>query len=219
VSAWLTRVLGSSVGKKALLALTGLALLGFLILHLAENLLLYADRGGASFDGYVRWLTSFAWVPLAELGLGALFLLHIVQALRVQLQNRAARRTPYALDPGHGGRTLASTSMVVTGSVVLLFLVLHLVQFRFAPEARREHMAQLVRSEFEKPLVLGAYLLGLIALAIHLSHGCQSALQSLGLSHPRYTPLLQKLSVVLALLLALGFGTFPIYFFASGGTR
>jgi len=219
MSAWLKLLFGSSIGKKLWMALTGLLLFGFLILHLAENLLLYADRQGSTFDGYVRWLTSFAWVPLAELALAALFLAHIVQAVRVHLHNRSARRTPYALDPGHGGRTLASTSMLVTGSVVLLFLILHLVQFRFAPEARREHMAELVRSEFEKPLVLGAYLLGLIALAIHLSHGFQSALQSLGISHPRATPLLQKLSIVLAVALALGFATFPIYFFARGAAR
>jgi len=219
MSAWLKQLFGSSIGKKLWMALTGLLLLGFLVLHLAENLLLYADRDGSTFDGYVHWLTSFAWIPLAEIALAALFLAHIVQAVRVHLQNRSARRTPYALDPGHGGRTLASTSMLVTGSVVLLFVILHLVQFRFAPEARRELMTELVRSEFEKPLVLGAYLLGLIALAIHLSHGLQSALQSLGLAHPRFTPWLQKLSVALAVVLALGFATFPIYFFARGGAR
>jgi succinate dehydrogenase / fumarate reductase cytochrome b subunit len=217
--AWLQKLLGSSIGKKLLMALTGLLLCGFLVVHLAENLLLYADRQGSTFDGYVHVLTSMAWVPLAELALGALFLVHIVQAVRVSLQNRAARRTPYALDPGHGGRTLASTSMLVTGSVVLLFLILHLVQFRFAAETERAHMAQLVRVEFAKPLSLGVYLLGLIALAIHLSHGLQSALQSLGLAHPRYTPFLQQLSVVLAVLLVLGFATFPIYFYASGGSR
>ncbi len=219
MSGWLAKTFGSSIGKKLLMALTGLLLFGFLVFHLAENLLIYADRQGSTFDGYVEFLTSRSWIPLAELGLAALFLFHIVQAVRVSLQNRSARRTPYALDPGHGGRTLASTSMLVTGGIVLLFLVLHLLQFRFAPEAQRVHMAHLVRSEFEKPLVLGAYLLGLIALSIHLAHGLQSALQTLGLAHPRYTPLVQKLSVALAVLLVLGFGTFPIYFFASGGAR
>src|SRR5689334_15554961 len=117
--AWLKELLGSSVGKKLVMALTGLLLFGFLVLHLVENLLLYADRRGETFDGYVHTLTSFAWVPLAELALAALFLVHIVQAVRVSLQNRSARRTPYAHSPGHGGRTLASTSMLVTGSVVL----------------------------------------------------------------------------------------------------
>ena len=217
--AWLGRLFGSSIGKKLLMALSGLLLFGFLVVHLAENLLIYADRTGATFDGYVRFLSARSWVPLAELALALLFLVHVVQAVRVSLQNRAARRTPYAREPGHGGRTLASTSMLVTGSFVLLFLILHLVQFRFAPPAQREHMARLLRSEFEKPLVLGAYVLGLIALAIHLSHGLQSALQSLGLAHPRYTPLVRGLSVVLAMLFALGFGTFPVYFFASGGGR
>jgi succinate dehydrogenase / fumarate reductase, cytochrome b subunit len=218
--AWLQKLFGSSIGKKLVMALTGLVLFGFLIVHLAENLLIYADRDGATFDGYVRGLTSMAWLPLAELALAALFLVHIVQAVRVHLSNRAARRTPYAQNPGHGGRTLASTSMIVTGSVVLLFLVLHLVDFRFAAEAdKHAGMAGLVRRTFHDPLALGIYLLGLIALAIHLSHGLQSALQSLGLAHPRYTPLVHKLSVILAVLLALGFATFPVYFFASGGSR
>lgn len=218
--AWLEKLFGSSIGKKLVMALTGLLLFGFLVVHLGENLLVYADRDGAAFDGYVRWLTSWSWIPLAELGLAALFVGHIVQAVRVHLANRSARRTPYALNPGHGGRTLASTSMIVTGSIVLLFLILHLVQFRFAPEeARHASMAAVVREEFKKPLVLGVYLLGLIALAIHLSHGLQSALQTLGLSHPRYTPCVRRLSTVLAVLLALGFATIPVYFFLSGGAR
>lgn len=212
-------MIGSSIGKKVLMALSGLLLFGFLVVHLAENLLLYSDRSGETFNGYVRWITSRSWIVFLELGLAALFLVHIVQAVRVSLQNRAARRTPYALNPGHGGRTLASSSMLLTGGFVLAFLLLHLVQFRFAPHEESADMAKLVRSEFEKPLVLGAYLLGLIALAIHLAHGLQSALQSLGVAHPRYTPLLQKLSVLLAVLLALGFGTFPVYLFASGGAR
>ena len=212
---WLAKLFGSSIGKKLVMAVTGLLLIGFLILHLAENLLLYADREGATFDGYVHGLTSFSWLPLAELALAALFLVHIVQALRVSLQNRATRRTPYALEPGHGGRTLASSTILVTGSVVLLFLILHLVQFRFGPAAEREQLSTLVKSEFQKPIVLAVYLLGLTALAIHLSHGFQSALQTLGLAHPRYTPLVRRFSVLLAILLALGFATFPVYFFFS----
>jgi succinate dehydrogenase / fumarate reductase cytochrome b subunit len=212
-------MIGSSIGKKLLMALSGLLLFGFLVVHLAENLLIYSDSSGATFNTYAHWLSSRSWIPLLELGLAALFLVHIVQAVRVNLQNRAARLEPYALNPGHGGRTLASTSMLLTGGFVLLFLILHLIQFRFAPIEQREHMTQLVRSELQKPPVLAAYLLGLIALAIHLAHGLQSALQSLGVAHPRYTPLLQKLSVLLAVLLALGFGTFPVYFFASGGPR
>jgi succinate dehydrogenase / fumarate reductase cytochrome b subunit len=217
--AWLKELLGSSVGKKLLMALSGLLLLGFLVFHLAENLLIYADRQGSAFDQYVHTLTSFAWLPLAELALAALFLVHIVQAVRVSLQNRAARRTPYVLNPGHGGRTLASTSMLVTGSVVLLFLLVHLLQFRFAPEDERHGMAHLVRSQFAQPLTLGVYLLGLIALGIHLAHGLQSALQSLGLSHPRFTPLVRRLALLLAVLLVLGFATFPVYFYCSGGAR
>lgn len=215
---WLARLLRASIGKKVVLALSGLLLLGFLVLHLAENLLLYADRDGASFDAYVRWLTSFRALPVAELALGTLFLLHIGQAIRVSLQNRASRRTPYALNPGHGGRTLGSSTILVTGSVVLLFLILHLVEFRFSAESERERLAALVKGEFCKPLVLAVYLLGLTALALHLSHGFQSALQTLGLAHPRYTPLVRKLSVILAVALALGFATFPVYyFFAQGG--
>ena len=118
MTAWLGKLLRSSIGKKLVMALTGLLLFGFLVLHLAENLLLYADRDGAAFDRYVHTLTSFSWILLAELALGALFLVHIVQAVRVHLANRSARGTPYASSPGHGGRTLASTTMIVTGSVV-----------------------------------------------------------------------------------------------------
>ncbi len=220
MSAWLRKLFGSSLGKKLVMALTGLLLFGFLCVHLAENLLLYADRDGSTFDGYVRLLTAQAWIPLAELALGALFLVHIVQAFRVSLENRGARRTPYALSPGHGGRSAASTSMLITGSVVLIFLILHLLDFRIGRLTREnEGMAALVREKLSSPLGAAVYLLGVTALGLHLSHGFQSAFQTLGWSHPRYTPLVRKLSIVLAVLLALGFASFPIFFLTSGGSR
>lgn len=218
--AWLQKLLGSSLGKKLVMALTGLLLLGFLLAHLAGNLLLYADQDGKAFDGYEHALSSNALLPLAELGLGALFLVHIVQALRVSAENRGARKSGYALDPGHGGRTLGSSTMLITGGVVLVFLVLHLIDFRVGKLSQEEYsMAGMVRSKLGTPLGAGVYLLGMVALGIHLSHGFQSALQTLGVSHPRYTPLARRLCVALAILIALGFASFPIFFLAGGGAR
>lgn len=219
--AWLSKLFGSSLGKKLVMALSGLLLFGFLCVHLAENLLIYVDGEGKAFDQYVDFLTAQAWIPLAELALGALFLVHIVQAFRVSLENKGARRTPYALTPGHGGRSLGSTSMLITGCVVLIFLILHLLDFRIGRLSHEEHegLFALVRAKLSTPLGAGLYLLGMLALGLHLSHGFQSAFQTLGWSHPRYTPLVRKLSIALAVLLALGFASFPIYFLVSGGSR
>ena len=216
---WLRRTFESSLGKKFLVAATGIALIGFLVAHLSGNLLIYGGKAGEPFDAYAKALEENPLLPIAEAFLGLLFVAHITFALRANAANREARSQGYAVRASLGKKNLASGSMVITGLAVLVFLVIHLYDFRvskmFAPEGTS--LACLVRARLSKPLGAGVYLLGVGALAVHLRHAFRSAFQSLGLSHPRLDPLLERLTWVVAVLFGLGFASFPIYFLATRG--
>ena len=212
---WLTRTAQSSIGKKTIMSLTGLALLGFLVAHLLGNLTFYADVDGEAFDHYAETLESNPLLPLAEIGLIVLFVVHIVMALRVTIQNKSARGQGYAVKNTHGGRTTGSRSMIFTGILVLGFLILHLIHFRLQKDDGVS-MAALVKHELSQPFGAGAYVVGLLALGIHLSHGFKSALQTLGLNHPKYTPLFEKLGLALAVVITIGFLSFPLVVFFGG---
>jgi succinate dehydrogenase / fumarate reductase cytochrome b subunit len=216
---WLRRTFESSLGRKYLVAASGIALVGFLVVHLSGNLTLYADSSGQSFDAYAHTLDSNPLLPLAELFLGLLFVAHIAFALRSNVRNREARSQGYAVRASLGRKNLSSVSMVVTGLVVLVFLVIHLYDFRVGRllVPKETSLASLVRDRLSKPLGAGVYLLGVGALAIHLRHAFRSAFQSLGVNHPRLNPLLERLTWAVAILFGLGFASFPIYFMATRG--
>ncbi|MFT7668330.1 MAG: succinate dehydrogenase / fumarate reductase cytochrome b subunit [Planctomycetota bacterium] len=214
---WLIRTARSSIGRKAFVALTGLALVGFLVVHLAGNLTFFADSEGVAFDHYAETLESNPLLPLAELGLLVLFLVHIVMAVRLTFDNKKARPTPYMVKKSHGARTPGSRTMIMTGIVILLFLVLHLAHFRLQ-QGEGVSFAALVKFELSKPLAAGAYVVGILALGLHLSHAIPSALQSLGLSHPKYTPMVRVGGLGLAIILTVGFLMFPILVFFGGNS-
>ena len=210
--------LESSIGKKIMVALAGLLLCGFLVTHLLGNLFLFVGAG--AFNHYAATLEHNPLLPIAEIGLTALFLIHIALATRAWLANRAARPVGYQSYSGKGARTPGSRSMAISGSLVLLFLIVHLRSFRFAEKAIREaDMYQLVTSAFTNPLYAGFYVLALVGVGLHLSHGFQSAFQTLGLNHPRYTPAIKKFGLAFAILVALGFASMPIYFGFLGGAK
>ena len=230
---WLKTLLTSSIGKKVSMALTGLLLVGFLIAHLAGNLLLLKGDGGAAFDAYAQKLHDLGPVLLiAELGLVALFGGHIALGLRTWTENRKARRGRYAVDASHGGKTFASATMIWSGLAVLAFLIVHLINFRFDERfkeglAEREALgggatdrltgaAGFVADSMAGPVLGVVYVVGVAALTLHLSHAISSALQTLGGNHPRWTPILRHGALGLTGLLGLGFITLPLYFLVTG---
>ncbi|MAF65645.1 MAG: succinate dehydrogenase [Planctomycetes bacterium] len=212
---WLRRTFGSSIGSKALMACTGLVLIGFLFAHLGGNLLLFADADGAAFDAYATALEHSPLLPLAEAGLALLFCAHIVLGVRVQRANREARETAYRVRRTHGARTPGSRTMVATGLVILLFLVAHLYDFRLCrPEG--DSLALIVRERLASPSGLVLYGAGVLALGLHLTHALRSALHTLGLHHPRYEALVDRASFLLGFVLGLAFLSFPLVFFLGG---
>ena len=216
MASWLERTFTSSVGRKVLLGLSGFALVLFLIGHLVGNLTFYADDTGEMFDSYAHALESNPLLPLVELGLLALFAFHIGLAVKLQMENRAARGSNYVARGDHGQKTPASSSMLFTGIATLGFLILHLTDFRFAKEEGHS-MAGMMRDVLSSPLHAAAYVAFVCLLTVHLAHGFQSAFQSLGLNHPRYTPLIKKISIGLALALGVGFASFPVIIMLTGG--
>jgi len=216
---WLRKTLTSSLGRKYLMAATGLLLVGFLAVHLAGNLLLYSGKTSADFDAYAAKLDANPLLPVAEIGLALLFVAHIGLALRVNLENREARSHGYAVRASLGKRTIASASMLLTGLLILLFLLVHLYDFRVGKlfQESGTSLGGLVRRRLTTPLGAGVYLLGVGALALHLRHAFRSAFQTLGVNHPHLNPLLERASWAVAILFGLGFASFPAYFFLSGG--
>jgi len=204
--------LASSVGKKALMALTGLLLVGFLVEHLHGNLKLLEDPSGESFDDYVRFLQGFGPLLLAaEIGLALLFLAHVYLALRLTLENIQARDHRYVVRRSRGGATFGSLSMFYTGALILGYLLKHVYDFRFDSRFFADPDA-LVKATLSRPGHALLYFVASIVLGIHLSHGFQSAFQSMGINHPRWTPLITITGRILAVLFATAFAAFPIYF-------
>lgn len=204
--------LASSVGKKILMGLTGLALVGFLVEHLHGNLKLIEDPSGQAFNDYVAFLASFgALLVVAELGLAALFLAHVYLAFRLTLENWQARRQGYVVRARRGASTAGSLTMFYTGALILGYLVKHLLDFRFDSRFF-DDPATLVRATLSQPAHAFVYLAMTPVLGLHLSHGFRSAFQSLGVNHPGWNPVLEKLGWLVALVFAAGFAAFPIYF-------
>jgi succinate dehydrogenase / fumarate reductase cytochrome b subunit len=205
----LGNALASSVGKKIVMGLTGLLLVGFLVEHLHGNMKLVEDPTGSAFNEYVEFLQGFGWLlGAAEVGLVVLFGVHVYLAFRLTLENHQARKQGYVARGSSGGSTLASRSMFYTGALILAYLVKHLLDYRLESEffaAPADYVAQ----SFTRPWNVALYVGAAFVLGIHLSHGVRSALQSLGINHPRWNPLLQRLGPLLAWLLAVGFAAIP----------
>jgi len=206
---WMARALSASVGKKLLMAVTGLGFCGFLLGHLAGNLFIYG--GAQAFNAYAEHLHSLGpLVMAAEIGLLLFALVHVTTGLVLFVQNQRARPTAYAVKKSGGGRSVGSATMPYTGLILLAFVIFHLLNFHFVDKTGTTIHA-IVVAAFAKPGYLAIYVLAMIVLAIHVSHGFWSACQTLGANHPKYMPFLMKLSVALSLAFGFGFGIIPVF--------
>jgi len=217
---WFGKALTSSVGKKLVMGLTGLLLVGFLVEHLHGNLKLIEDPSGQAFDEYVTFLQGFGpLLKVAEVGLALLFCCHVYLALRLTQENWQARRTRYVIRSNRGASSLGSISMFYTGALILGYLIKHLLDFRLDHDFF-ESPAEHVRATLSQPAQATIYVVAALVVGLHLSHGFRSAFQSLGLNHPRWNPLLVRAGKLVAFLFALGFAAIPLYFvFTSASSR
>ena len=221
----LVKALSSSIGTKFILAVTGLLMFGFLVGHLAGNLLLFA--GDATYNRYShKLITNPLLIPM-ELFLVAVLLVHVYKAVTMTLRNRRARPIAYARKEMAGApsrKTLASSTMIYSGIFLLIFLVLHLKTFKYGPHyavevnggasaAGMRDLALLAQEVFSDPLYVAFYVVAMVILGWHLRHGFASAFQSLGIDHPAVTPQILRAGTIAAAAIAGGFALIPIAIF------
>lgn len=218
---WVYNAVFSSLGKKYIMALSGIFLLIYLVIHLFGNSFLYVGRD--AFNLYVHTLTesSLHYVILViEVVLFLGFLIHIVDGVKLTLENWKARPGRYAVKPEDPQANVASRTMWLSASIVFIFLVIHLKNFwyvyKFGGMTEGVTMYDMVVEVFRDPVYSAIYLFAMFLLGFHLWHGFQSSFQSLGLHHRKYTPLIMTLGKIYTIIIAGGFATFPVYFYFGG---
>lgn len=207
--------LQSSIGKKVTMSLTGLFLCSFLIVHLTGNLLLLKNDGGAAFDTYSEFMSTNGAIRVLEVGLALALLAHVLSGVTVWWQNRQARPAKYDTYRLKDNAPLWSRITMLTGSIVFIFLVVHLNTFvgglRFVDEPPSAYA--LVAQAFSNGWYSAGYILAMVLLGYHLRHGFQSGFQTLGLRNKRYTGLIDAVAVVFWLIIPIGFAILPVYFY------
>jgi succinate dehydrogenase / fumarate reductase, cytochrome b subunit len=213
----------SSIGKKLLMSLAGLFLCVFLLVHLGINLMLLRQDEGEVFKMAVEFMTTNPLIRIMEIVLFGGILIHIIWGVILQVQNWIARPNRYAVT-NNSQSSFFSKYMIHTGGIIFVFLCIHLMNFYFvklgwsnAPqgittvEAPHDfyHMAI---NLFSKPAYSVLYIIFMMFLGFHLHHAFQSAFQTIGLNHKKYTPLIKVLSVLYSIVVPVGFAIIPIYF-------
>jgi succinate dehydrogenase / fumarate reductase cytochrome b subunit len=208
---WLGRFYGSTVGKKIVMALTGMALVAYVVGHMLGNLLVF--RGPAALNSYAELLRSnmaLLWAVRAVL-LAAL-LLHVHAAWALTRLNRAARASGYSVTERRAA-TLSARSLRMGGVVLLAFVIFHLLHLTSGtvhPAFSPDDVYGNVLVGFSVPAVVVFYLVAMAALALHLHHGVWSLFQTLGVSHPRLDRGRRRLALVLAVVVPAGFAAVPL---------
>jgi succinate dehydrogenase / fumarate reductase, cytochrome b subunit len=218
----MTTLVGTSVGRKLLVGASGLFLIIFLVVHLGVNLTLFA--GADTYNSVAHWMGTnpavLALRPVLAIGL----LIHVLVSLYLGLTNLRARPQGYALRDNGAGSTWASRHMVILGGVILLFLAVHLssLSIRLAfgsppvTEVAGVHMHDayaLVMAQFGVWWYAALYAAAIVLLGLHLSHGFQSAVQTMGLSNQRWRRRWVTIGNAYALIIAAGFVSLPVFFF------
>jgi len=215
--------LKSSIGKKFVMRITGLFLISFLVVHCFVNSLIFFNDGGKTFDLGCEFMGTNWIIRAMEIVLFAGLLLHIFQALILTLENNKARAVGYAVTNGNANSKWYSRSMGLLGTLLLMFLIIHLYHFwvvsRFTNELAhtKEHalpgqetMFDEMKEVFSQLWVVIIYCLGMISLGYHLLHGFQSSFQTLGLNHKKYTPLIKTVGMLFSIIVPLTFAAMPI---------
>lgn len=254
---WLTKTLTSSIGKKVLMALTGLFLCLFLVVHLIGNLQLFNDDGGYSFNTYAVFMTTFTPIKVVSYGNYFFILFHAFWGIYITYKNRQARPEGYVVNKNQSSGY--SRNMAILGTILLVYIVVHMGDFwykyhnvslpyvkyteelatgkittAYMPEGYTQDVKQVesfdneagtksivvkdlyetVSAAFQQWWLVLFYVISMGVLAFHLIHGFQSAFQSLGLRHAKYTPLIKGISTwFFGVLIPIGYAAMPLYFY------
>lgn len=209
----------SPVGRKLVMGGTGLFLILFLVVHCYANFQIFLPDGRERFNVVAHFLGTNLVTRILEIGLFAFFILHIVQGLSLEISNRAKRPVKYAVMPGNKNTKWYVRSMGLLGTLILLFLIIHLAHFwgpnRFhqAFEGGELDLYDRMQTTFQSGVVVIIYVLGCISLGWHLAHGFWSAFHSLGLSSWKYKPLIKTTGFAFAIIIPLAFIAMPLAFY------
>ena len=224
---WFKNFLTSSLGRKVVMSVTGLFLITFLIIHCTINSMIFFNDGGKTFNLAAHFMGSNVIIRTMEIVLFLGFFIHIIQSYLLTVKNRNARPIRYEMNNPSANSRWYSRSMTLLGTLILLFLIIHINHFwigsRFGGLGNIERLPEVnlgnkevlnlysdMIATFQNPLIVLVYLLGVISLCWHLVHGFQSAFQTLGVNHKKYTPLIKKTGVVFSILLCAVFAMMPL---------
>ena len=211
----------SSVGTKIVIGITGVALVLYLLIHIAGNMIVFF--GPAAFNKYAYTLEGNPLLPIIEIGLLLVFLIHIFKTVRMFLGNQSRRPVRYAQKKYAGPpsrKTFASSTMIVSGLWLLAFLIIHVKTFRFSPEvewpAGGRDLYLLEMQAFTNSLMVGFYIISMVVVGSHLWHGVSSAFQSLGADKPAWTRFILPAGKIIAVLIAGGFIVIAVWAHLNG---
>jgi succinate dehydrogenase / fumarate reductase cytochrome b subunit len=217
----------SSIGKKLTMGVTGLFLISFLLVHCGVNACIFMNDGGDLFNRAAHFMGTNWVIRSMEIVLFGGLILHIVQGLMLWKENNTKRPTKYAVNPGNSTSKWYSRSMGLLGTILLMFLIIHL--YHFWRESRFGDLPEITASNGDKVMnlygemqevfaqiwVVILYVLAMGSLAYHLLHGFQSAFQTLGLNHKKYTPLIKTVGVIFSIGVSLIFAAMPIFMYLN----
>ena len=224
---WLTSFLTSSIGRKLLMSLTGLFLILFLAVHLLGNLQLLYDDGGVAFNLYTKKMTTDPLIKTVSYILYASILLHAIQGFLLWRKNKVARGSQgYAVNVTRGSSKTAKVAknMGWIGTIIFVFILIHLYQYWFQMKIGNVEMVKvgdvevknlyaIVHASYTNIGFVIFYVISMVIIGYHLYHGFQSAFQTLGINHKKYTPFIKSVGVVYSILVPLGFAIIPIFMF------
>ncbi len=206
---WIKKILGSSVGKKLLMAITGLFFCTFIFAHLLGNLMIYGGKN--AFNSYAAHLHSLGPIlKLMELSMLLFATIHIFTGLWLFIKNKSARPIKYQYNKNAGGRTLGSATMPYTGIIILIFVIVHLSMFHFIDHTNQT-IYDIVSNAFSNPITVFFYIFVMIILSIQIIHGFWSLFQTFGLNHEKYTPVIKIIGLLFSIFIGVGFGFIPIW--------
>lgn len=224
---WFNTFLTSSIGRKIVMAATGLFLITFLIVHCSINAMIFFNDGGKTFNLAAHFMGTNVIIRIMEIVLFAGLIIHIIQAYLLAVANKKARPAGYVVNNRSANSRWYSRSMTLLGTLLLLFLIMHINHFwlesRLGGNLGVEHLPEVtigsktvlnlyseMIATFQSPLVVVLYVLGVISLCWHLIHGFQSAFQTFGINHKKYTPFIKSFGVAFSVIICFVFALMPI---------
>lgn len=223
---WVSKTFNSTLGKKLLMALTGLFLILFLVGHVSGNTLLFKNDGGQAFNEYAKFMTTNPFVKILSYVTYISVLVHVIYAIFLSRRNKSARPVGYAMSKASTNSSWNSRNMGVLGTIILIFLVIHLQGFWYQMHwgdvpvveyngEQYKDLYAIVQFAFQAEWLVALYVISMVMLGFHLAHGFESAFQTLGLNHVKYSPAIKNVGLAFSIIVPALFASMPLYIYFS----